>query len=399
MLISLFRYIQGYLRVRITGYSPERFLNLCKNKKIAIWGLEAEHNAYIMYMKISGFRKLKPIIKKTKTKVVIEERVGLPFFFYRYRKRNLFFVGSILCLLLIYGLTFFVWNIELQGNQSITDNVLMEYLKTQDISYGMLKHSVNCEKLVKSLRKDFDDIIWVSVSMDGTKLSVRIKENTDTFEIPTVEETPSDIVAEQSGIVKQIITREGVPLVKIGDEVSTGDVLISGTVDLMNDAKEVVSQKYVVADGDITLESYIQYEDEISSSYQCKEYTGKKRTLPYLKLGNFILCIGWKPKHYQYFDKQTKEQQLKISENFYLPIWIGQMTYKEYKYENNKYSSKEMKEVLNNRFHKFCKDLEKNNAQILEKNIVIIEKNKKAYANCTVVIQQEVGISRKIVAF
>ena len=61
MLISLFRYIQGYLKIRVTGYSPERFLNLCKNKKIDVWGLEAGHNAYNMYIKVSGFRKLKPI--------------------------------------------------------------------------------------------------------------------------------------------------------------------------------------------------------------------------------------------------------------------------------------------------------------------------------------------------
>ena len=65
MFTSLFRCIQGYLKVRVTGYSPERFLNLCKNKKIDVWGLEARQNAYDMYIRISGFRKLKPILKKT----------------------------------------------------------------------------------------------------------------------------------------------------------------------------------------------------------------------------------------------------------------------------------------------------------------------------------------------
>ena len=55
MLISLFRYLQGYLKICVTGYSPERFLNLCKNKKIAIWGLEPANNHYEMYMKIDNF--------------------------------------------------------------------------------------------------------------------------------------------------------------------------------------------------------------------------------------------------------------------------------------------------------------------------------------------------------
>ena len=103
VLISLFRYIQGYLKIRITGYSPERFLNLCKNKKIAVWGLLSDRNAYVMYIKVSGFRRLKPILKKTQTKVTIEERIGLPFFFYKYRKRKLFFIGFLFCLFL------FIW--------------------------------------------------------------------------------------------------------------------------------------------------------------------------------------------------------------------------------------------------------------------------------------------------
>lgn len=29
MLISFFRYLKGYVRIRLSGYSPERFLNLC----------------------------------------------------------------------------------------------------------------------------------------------------------------------------------------------------------------------------------------------------------------------------------------------------------------------------------------------------------------------------------
>ena len=399
MLVSLFRYIQGYLKIRITGYSPERFLNLCKNKKITVWELEANHDGYIMYIKISGFRKLKPIIKKTRTKVVIEERVGLPFFFYRYRKRNLFFAGCLICLCLIYSMTFFVWNIDLQGNQSITDDVLLEYLTTKEITYGMLKNKVNCEEIVKDLRKDFDDIIWVSASIEGTKLYIHMKENTDTFELSEQKEEASDIVANQSGIVKRIITRSGTPLVKVGDEVSVGDILISGKVDILNDAKEVVSQKLVTADGDITLESYIYYEKEISKSYEKKEYTKKKRCVFFVKIGSYTLNFGWVKNKFVHFEKTSSEKQLKLGENFYLPISIGKKEYKEYKTKKVEYSKEEMEKLLNEDFRHFCKKTEENHAKILENHLVITQENSKASASCMIVVEQEVGISRKIVDF
>ena len=398
VLISLFRYVRGYLKIRITGYSPERFLNLCKNKKIAVWGLLSDRNAYVMYINISGFRKLKPILKKTQTKVSIEERIGLPFFFYKYRKRKLFFVGFIFCLFLIYSMTFFVWNIDLQGNQAITDNVLLEFLNTKEIKHGMFKYQVDCEQIVKDIRKEFDNIMWVSASMKGTRLFIHVKENTDTFEVQEEEETACDIVAEETGIVKSIITRSGVPLVKAGDEVHVGDILVSGTVDVLNDAKEVVSKKMVTADADIVLERTIQYEDELSKIYYKKEYSDKKRTISFVKIGSYTLQLGWKKLSYENYDQKSTEKQLKIGENFYLPLYIGQKRYFEYQEKKMEYSEAEMEKLLQDRFKKYCKDLGED-VVILEDYLVISQQKKGAVASCTLIIQQEVGIPRKIVAF
>jgi similar to stage IV sporulation protein len=81
MLINLMKFIRGYLKVRIYGFSPERFINLCSSRNILIWGLENRENKYEMFLSVSDFRRLKPILKKTNTKLKIMERHGLPFFF------------------------------------------------------------------------------------------------------------------------------------------------------------------------------------------------------------------------------------------------------------------------------------------------------------------------------
>ena len=71
MLTRILRYIKGYVRIRITGYSPERFLNLCKYRKIPVWGLLPGRNFYDMNITIAGMKKLKPILKKTGTNLRI----------------------------------------------------------------------------------------------------------------------------------------------------------------------------------------------------------------------------------------------------------------------------------------------------------------------------------------
>lgn len=39
MFLSVVKYISGYLKVQVTGYAPERFLNLCSNHNILMWEL------------------------------------------------------------------------------------------------------------------------------------------------------------------------------------------------------------------------------------------------------------------------------------------------------------------------------------------------------------------------
>lgn len=399
MLISLFRYIQGYLKIRVTGYSPERFLNLCKNKKIDIWELESSGNAYQMYMKVSGFRKLKGILKKTRTRVVIEERFGLPFFFYRYRKRTFFFGGCILCMALIYSLTFFVWDIEFEGNQRITDEVLLEYLETKHVRHGMAKSQVSCSQIVKDIRKDFDDIIWVSASMEGSNLYIHVKENTDTFEMDEMDKEPCDLVADKSGIVVSIVTRSGVPKVSVGSEVKEGDVLVSGTVDVLNDAKEVVSHRYVAADADIIIQTSAQYEDSISKEYIVKTYTKKKRTLLFVAIDKYCLQLGFSRESFKNKEYRTEQTRLKLGDSFELPLIVGKKQILEYSEKTMEYSKEEMETLLRDKFERYCRELEEKGLIITSRDLSVTHLNDGAKAVSVMTLLEEVGIQRKIVDF
>ena len=51
MLIKiLFNYIIGYIRIAIEGYYIERFINICRNNKIAIWNLKRDKNVKLENM-------------------------------------------------------------------------------------------------------------------------------------------------------------------------------------------------------------------------------------------------------------------------------------------------------------------------------------------------------------
>jgi len=78
------RYLQGYLRIRISGQAVERFINTCSYKGIKLWELSYQQSYYEMNITIKDFKKLKPVIRKTRTKVFIVKRTGFPFFLQQY---------------------------------------------------------------------------------------------------------------------------------------------------------------------------------------------------------------------------------------------------------------------------------------------------------------------------
>ena len=89
----LLNYILGYVRITVEGYYIERFINICRNNKIIIWNLKRDKSVRLnLNIGIKDFKKIKKIAKKTKCKVKIIKKKGLPFLFNRYKKRKIFLV-------------------------------------------------------------------------------------------------------------------------------------------------------------------------------------------------------------------------------------------------------------------------------------------------------------------
>ena len=399
MLENIAKYLKGYLKIRITGYSPERFLNLCKNKGISVWELQSVGKGYEMYISISGFRSLKPILRKTRTKVTILERFGAPFFFHQYRKRKLFFMGILLCTSLIFLLSRFVWRIDIVGNQSITDEMLIEYLAQEEVYHSMKISKVDCERIATSIRQDFQEIIWVSVSIDGTNLTIHVKENTDTFQVSQTEEEPSDIIADADGVITEIITRQGVPCVGVGTEVKQGDLLVSGTVEVINDAGEVIREEYKASDADIYAEMDIAYEDFCETIYQQKVYTSEvKRTL-FVKFFDYYLGIGNQKYDTKNFEIGGTESSIYINENFKLPISFGEIKGIGYQLAKKEYTREEMQAILSHNFERYCKELEEEGTTILEEHVQFYDDPEGIRAKGYLKVVRAIGTTRKRIDF
>lgn len=372
--------MRGYVSVKVWGYSVERLLNLCGNHDVLVWDIEDHGDYHTMRMSVAGFFALKPLLKKTGTKAAVLGKYGLPFFVSKMCRRKLFVAGLICCILFWCLASRFIWDIRIEGNFALTEDVLMDYLEEKGVHTAMKKSALEIETLEQALREDYDLITWTSVQLRGTTLLIHIKEN----EMPVYDnrnkaetERGMDLVAEKEGVVTYIITRSGVPKVTCGDSVQKGDVLVSGAVPVYNEDTTVRRYQYVEADADITL-SYarnLSLEEEVAYEEKC--YTGEEMEIPVAGTGEKEVALRFRKVPYDFYDTSEEKKQVQLLDHLYLPLYYGKRTVREYEIVPKMHTEEEMMALLQRRFRKIIATLNEKGVQITEKNVTIKKNDKK----------------------
>lgn len=362
--------VRGYLLILIKGYSPERFLNICNVHQIELWNLKSTEAGYECNISIADFRRLKPIVRKTRTRLIIRKRYGFPFFLHKYRYRKAFFIGIAMTFLVIYLLSLFIWDIHIEGNYSYTEQVLLDYLSQEQVVHGMKCSQVDCDRIEKLLRNQYDDIIWVSASVSGTRLIIQIEENFDNYE-EQHGEVCCDIVADRDCRITSIVTRSGTPLVKKGDIVAKGDILVSGIVEVKDEYGGTLKTEYTAADADIYGESVFWYEDSVSLQRQNKRYTGAEKYALALSFFQNRLFVKAGKTGFEQYDILMEAYPLVIGTNFYLPFSLEKWYYREYLYEEEILTKEEAEELLKKNINDFFENLMQKGVQIVGNNVKI----------------------------
>lgn len=366
------RSLRGYVRICVLGSMPERFLNLCGKNGILVWKLENVNDRYEMNLSVKDFFRLKPFLRKSRCKISVLEKHGMPFFFHKTRKRKAFFLGFLLAASILYFLSSFVWNIHVTGNLSNSTQAVLEVLRQEGIVHGLPKRKVSCQEIADLLREKFDNIVWVSAKIQGTQLVLEIKENTDSFQTPEQStDTPSDLRATKNGTVVEIVTRSGVPGVTVGDSCQKGTVLISGTLPIYNDSQEIVRYDQVVADGDVYIQTSYHYWKEIPLKYKKRIYTGENSHQVFLQLLDWRLTFGGSFSLPKTYDQFTKSQMLHLTENFVLPVIYGTVETRPYQILDETYTEEEVRNLAAEQLEKYLIELEGKGCRILSQNVNI----------------------------
>lgn len=275
-----------------------RFIKKCIDNNINLYNISYKKDKIIVLIDVKDYLKIKRLNYYSKIRVVKYD--GL-LNIKKIIKDNMFYISVIfLSFIWMNLLTNYIVDIEIIHSNSGIRRLLKKELDKNNIKKFSLAYSFEeLDNITKRILADNkNNLEWVSIKKDGMKYIVRAEERIIKNEV--VSDKPRDIVASKDAYITKVISSKGNVLVRQGEYVKKGTVLISGKITLYEDVKGVTSASGSVY-GNVWYECTVETPKEISS----ERLTGKKRYN--LNVGNKILLRN----KYQNF-RQKNIREIKI---------------------------------------------------------------------------------------
>ena len=395
--------VSNQVRCLVTGEETLRFVNLCRNNGIELRHLVRRENAIQMEIDAENFKKLRPLVRKTHVKIHILNRHGPAFFFYRYKRRWWFLLGMTVFAGMIYILSLFVWQIDIDGNRKYTDALILQALAQMDVKTGCRKSEIDLPEIEEELRIMYNEITWVSASIAGTKLQIELREGDlkisgssgggQTGNVKRVEnrennpktqngesetDLPANLVADEDAIITNLVVRRGTVAVRYGDEVKKGDVLIEGKVYIYNEDETLKKVDYLTAEGDVFGKYQELYEKHYQRKHEVRSYTGKNyRELGVAIVGKSFCLPVWENILKKQLEENTLSEvwswkkQFRLTPTFYLPFALEYTEYVPYENVVEEYTDEVIKKMAEEELQKYLNELEKKGVQIISNSVTI----------------------------
>lgn len=275
-----------------------RFIKKCIDNNINLYNISYKKDKMVVLINVKDYLKIKRLNYYSKIRVVkYDGMLNIK----KIIKDNMFYISVIfLSFIWMNLLTNYIVDIEIIHSNSGIRRLLKEELDKNNVKRFSLAYSFEeLDNITKKILADNkNNLEWVSIKKDGMKYIVRAEERIIKSEV--VSDKPRDIVASKDAYITKVISSKGNVLVRQGEYVKKGTVLISGKITLYEDVKGVTSASGSVY-GNVWYECTVETPKEISS----ERLTGRKRYN--LNVGNKILLRN----KYQNF-RQKNIREIKI---------------------------------------------------------------------------------------
>jgi similar to stage IV sporulation protein len=337
-MLNIINFFRGNVRVELTSDFPERFINVCAQNNIPLWDIQRTGpHTLVVSMLHEGYKKSLSFIARGVGQIKLINHIGLPPFLWRFRRRFALIISLLIMSIGLFALSLFVWEIDVNGNESIPKEVILQELRELGIGIGTYRRNIDSKEIQNLMILKIPEIEWLAVNVRGSRADVGMRER-DPIPVIIPKDTPCNIVSKKDGLIISMYTFEGSPAAAIGDAVEAGQLLVSGLID-----SNIIGMRQVHARADITARTWYEYTSVIPSTAIGKRYTGRETTRRAVILGGHRINLFWggSSKIPVLGNEKTVERKtLRLGDSFALPfVWVTER-YTEYEPTEFKISRK-----------------------------------------------------------
>lgn len=270
--MNLILFLFGYCRISADGVQAARLLNLCLEYSFPFAHFQGSEDGSVSFLcPWLTARKLLRLAKERGILLQTSRQAGLPnILFQRFHRYGLVF-GAVCAIFLIFCSGRLVWDVRVTGNENLTVAQVIEELNACGFGVGSPLKNFHAGELENRVLLQSDSLSWVSVYMDGTVAMVQVLERSARPEDEPLK--PANLIASQDGQVESVELFRGDCMVKVGQAVRAGDLLVSGIYD-----SQTVGVRFTRASGRILARTERTYRIEIPLETTEKVYLEEKKS-------------------------------------------------------------------------------------------------------------------------
>lgn len=245
----IYEKLRGKLRIEICGAYAENLLNAAALSAIELWDIECVDECTLrMSMYEPEYERLLAVAGKCMCEVKTLSTQGGSKDRKMLKRRAWLLVFACVIAALLFISSLFVWEIQVVGNEKLTDGQVLRALSQCGVDKGSYRYSISADLVRSQMMQQLPEIGWMTVNISGSRAVAVIVERQEKPEI-YAESEPADIVAARTGIIKRMSVENGKAVVHKGQSVLEGEMLVSGTMDsIANGSKYVRAKARILAD-------------------------------------------------------------------------------------------------------------------------------------------------------
>ena len=294
-------------------------------------------------VKERDFEKIKSLISG-RIQFSCSEPLGLYGFLKRLDHKLPIVVSVMISALTVIIFSGFIWDIRVEGNENITDSEIILSLSECGFEVGNFWMFIDRSEIEAAFLDASADISWINLNRRGSVAYVKVIEKDGAKESNNEDDYASNLVASADCVIEEITVKRGTAVVKPGDAVKRGDLLVVGA--MLSD----VGDDWCAAEATVIGRIYDTISVDVGRRYENKIV--EKSLLYSCKINFFKFSLNiFKRYRNLHNECDIIENEIKCSlfDRYKLPLSITLKYIPQYIYENGVYTDDQLVDVASSR--------------------------------------------------